>query len=94
MRRAHHNFTGAQIFRRGYNYDLTPVSDAGDATISNTGLLFGSYQADVDAQYVPIQRSLDEADLLNVWTIPIGSAVFAIPPGCAEGEYIGHRLLG
>lgn len=94
MRRAHHNFTGARIFRRGYNYDLIPASGADHAAVSNTGLLFGSFQADVDAQYVPIQRALDEADLLNVWTVPIGSAVFAIPPGCAQGEYIGQALLG
>lgn len=93
MRRAHADFTGARIFRRGYNYDLTPASGA-DTTLSNTGLLFAAYQADVDAQYVPIQRALDEADLLNVWTRPIGSAVFAIPPGCAEGEYVGQTLLG
>jgi dye decolorizing peroxidase len=57
-------------------------------------LLFGSYQADVDAQYVPIQTALAKADLLNVWTTPIGSAVFAIPPGCEQGEYIGQGLLG
>ena len=94
VRRAHHDFTGARIFRRGYNYDLTPASGADQATISNTGLLFGSYQADVDAQYVPIQTALAKADLLNVWTTPIGSAVFAIPPGCEQGEYIGQGLLG
>jgi len=34
-----------------------------------------------------------EADLLNVRTTPIDSAVFAIPPGCAEGEYLGKALL-
>jgi dye decolorizing peroxidase len=26
-------------------------------------------------------------------TTPIGSAVFAIPPGCAKGEYLGQALL-
>jgi dye decolorizing peroxidase len=31
--------------------------------------------------------------LLNQWTTPIGSAVFAIPPGCQEGGYIGDTLL-
>ena len=31
--------------------------------------------------------------LLNEWTTPIGSAVFAIPPGCVEGGYIGDTLL-
>ncbi|WP_430868099.1 Dyp-type peroxidase [Demequina aurantiaca] len=93
VRRAHHDFTGARIFRRGYNYDLTPLPGASESVVSNTGLLFASYQADVDAQFVPIQRALADADLLNVWTTPIGSAVFAIPPGCDEGGYVGQGLL-
>ncbi|WP_084128535.1 Dyp-type peroxidase [Demequina sp. NBRC 110055] len=77
------------IFRRGYNYDVAPAGGG----VSETGLLFASFQADVDAQFTPIQRRLDEADLLNEWTTPIGSAVFAIPPGCAPGGFIGETLL-
>jgi dye decolorizing peroxidase len=79
-----------RIFRRGYNYD-EPVGGA--AGISDSGLLFASFQADVARQFVPIQRRLDELDLLNTWTKPIGSAVFAIPPGCAEGGYVGETLF-
>ncbi len=78
-----------RIFRRGYNYDERPSG----ASVSESGLLFVSFQADVDAQFVPMQRRLDELDLLNEWTVPIGSAVFAIPPGCAEGGFIGETLL-
>ncbi len=48
----------------------------------------------MDAQFVPLQRRLDELDLLNRWTTPVGSAVCAIPPGCAEGGYVGEQLLG
>ncbi len=58
-----------------------------------SGLLFASYQADVDRQFLPIQRRLDESDMLNEWTTPIGSAVYAIPPGCAEGGFIGESLF-
>lgn len=72
-----------RIHRRAYNYDVAPSGPGG---VSNSGLLFASYQADVNAQFVPIQRRLDELDLLNEWTTPIGSAVFAIAPGCAEGD--------
>ncbi|MCC6270646.1 MAG: Dyp-type peroxidase [Microbacteriaceae bacterium] len=89
MRRARSENTGERIFRRGYNYDEAPTGDE----ISNSGLLFVSYQADITKQFVPIQKRLDELDLLNEWTTPIGSAVFAIPPGCAEGGYIGDTLL-
>ena len=56
------------------------------------GLIFASYQADLAAQFLPIQARLAEFDLLNFWTTPIGSAVFAIPPGCAEGGTLGDTL--
>ena len=80
------------IVRLGYNYE--EPAPAGSAALSSTGLLFGAWQANVNRQFVPLQRALDEADLLNVWTTPIGSAVFAIPPGCSEGGYLGEALLG
>jgi len=75
--------------RRGYNYDEGPTGES----VSDAGLIFISYQADVDRQFVPLQRRLDELDLLNQWITPIGSAVFAIPPGCQPGGYIGETLL-
>lgn len=80
---------GQEIFRRGYNYDAVPGSEA----VSESGLIFVSYQADVTAQFVPIQQRLADLDLLNTWTTPIGSAVFAIPPGASEGGYVGETLL-
>lgn len=92
VRRAHVVDPARRIVRLGYSFD-EPAS-AGADTLSDAGLLFGSFQADVDAQFVPIQRALAEADLLNVWTTPVGSAVFAIPPGCEEGGHLGDALLG
>ncbi|MEJ6490388.1 Dyp-type peroxidase [Leucobacter sp. USCH14] len=89
IRRARSEHTDERIFRRAYNYDHAPAG----AEISDSGLLFVSFQADVSKQFLPIQRRLDELDLLNEWTTPIGSAVFAIPPGCREGGYIGETLL-
>ena len=89
LRRSRPDDPAQRIFRRGYNYDQTPP--AGE--VSDAGLLFVSFQADIDRQFVPIQRRLDELDLLNEWTTPIGSAVFAVPPGCQEGGYIGEGIL-
>ncbi|MGO1183791.1 MAG: Dyp-type peroxidase [Micrococcaceae bacterium] len=89
IRRAHSQAPEEQILRRGYNYDRPPQ---GDGRISDTGLVFLSYQADVTRQFLPIQQRLAEGDRLNEWTTPIGSAVFAIPPGCAPGGYIGDSL--
>ena len=71
------------ILRRGYNY-LDP---------QGAGLLFASYQCDVERQFLPIQRRLATADMLNEWTTAIGSAVYAVLPGCAEGSYLGRELF-
>lgn len=91
MRRARGDDTsrGATILRRPYNYSVGP----GAASVSTAGLIFASYQANPIEQFVPIQTRLDKLDILNTWTTPIGSAVFAIPPGCEEGGYIGETLL-
>ncbi|WP_062465339.1 Dyp-type peroxidase [Demequina soli] len=95
---AHVADAGAGIVRMGFSYDdpveAGAVDAAGRPAVSNSGLLFGSWQRDVDAQYVPMQRRLARADLLNTWTTPIGSGVWAIPPGCEEGGFVGETLLG
>ena len=90
MRRARSADPRERFYRRGYNYDDPPQ---GEET-SRSGLIFTSYQADPVKQFVPVQQRLDELDILNIWTTPIGSAVFAIPPGCQEGGFIGDTLLG
>lgn len=87
--RAHRTHPGERIFRRAYNYDDPPAPGA----VSNSGLLFVSFQRDLTAQFLPIQRRLDEFDALNEWTTPVGSAVFAIPPGVGSDSYIGEGLL-
>lgn len=79
-----------RFLRRAYNYDEAPDG----VGVSDSGLIFVAYQADVDVQYVPVQQRLAEADMFNQWSTPVGSAVFAIPPGCREGEYLGQGLLG
>ena len=89
LRRARPEDSSQRIFRRAYNYDAAP----GAGGVSDSGLIFVSYQADVDKQFTPIQRRLDEMDMLNQWTTPIGSAVFAIPPGCREGGFVGEGLF-
>jgi dye decolorizing peroxidase len=89
VRRARSENSNERIFRRSYNYDNAPES--GQA--HNTGLVFLSYQASIADQYMPIQQRLADLDALNEWTVPIGSAVCAILPGCREGEYLGQRII-
>ncbi|TGD09471.1 Dyp-type peroxidase [Brevibacterium sp. LE-L] len=74
-----------QIHRRTFNYETGAGEDS--------GLLFASFQADIERQFLPIQRRLAEVDLLNEWTTPIGSTVWAIPPGAEEGGYVGQSLF-
>jgi len=79
-----------KIFRRPYNYDEPPGPDG----TADSGLVFAAYQRDIGQQFLPIQRNLAEVDLMNAWITPIGSAVFAVPPGCEPGGWIGQGLLG
>jgi dye decolorizing peroxidase len=88
--RAHVADPALKILRRPYNYDGAP--DA--AGRPDSGLIFAAYQADVVRQFLPIQRRLAEKDLMNEWITPIGSAVFAVPPGCGPDGWIGERVLG
>lgn len=81
-----------EIFRRPYNYEDPPAPGSG--ALSESGQIFTSFQADLEGQFIPIQQRLSDLDLLNMWTTPIGSAVFAIPPGCAEGEFVGQSVIG
>lgn len=89
MRRAMPATPHERFLRRPYSYDDPPEADR----TSNAGLVFVAFCADPVRQFLPVQERLAEADLLNLWTTPIGSAVFAVLPGCAEGEILGGGLL-
>ncbi|MEV4118788.1 Dyp-type peroxidase [Micromonospora sp. NPDC049645] len=90
LTRAHVGDDRQRILRRPYNYDGAPTAEGH----ADSGLIFASYQADIARQFLPIQRRLADRDLLNEWTTPIGSAVFAIPPGCQPDGWIGEQVLG
>ena len=81
---------GAPFLRRGYNYDLGARADG----TTDAGHIFTAYTNDIEGRFVPVQRTLAELDLLNQWTTPIGSAVFALPPGAEPGGWVGETLLG
>ncbi len=90
MRRAHASVPHERFLRRPYSYD-----DSGQPTPGEgSGLIFVAFAADPIRQFVPVQQRLAEKDLLNLWTTPIGSAVFAVLPGAREGEILGQALLG
>jgi dye decolorizing peroxidase len=89
IRRAAPAAEGERIFRRPFSYEAG-ISAQGSLDV---GLLWTAYQRDMSTQFIPIQRRLDELDLLNKWTVPIGSAEFAIPGGVREGSIIAQALF-
>lgn len=89
IRRAAPQRPEQRIFRRPFSYHKG-VSSEGTPDV---GLLWTAYQKNIETQFVPIQRRLDELDLLNQWTVPIGSATFAIPRGITGSELLGEGLF-
>ncbi len=89
IRRSRTDDPSQRFLRRPYTYD-----DHAVGVPSNHGLIFIAFQKDLEHQFLPIQQQLAELDLLNQWTTPIGSAVFAIPRGARSGEYLGQALFG
>ena len=89
IRRAAPSRPGERIFRRPFSYH-EGVSSSGTPDV---GLLWTAYQKDIETQYLPIQKRLEQLDLLNEWTVPIGSATFAIPKGVMQGEILAEALL-
>lgn len=80
---------GARLLRRGYNY-----ADGNDQLgLLDAGLFFMAYQRDPRRQFIPIQQRLAASDKLNEYIQHVGSGVFAIPPGVAQGSYVGSTLF-
>jgi dye decolorizing peroxidase len=80
---------GAAMLRRPFSYH-----DGLDADGSvDAGLLFVCWQADPMRGFVPVQRKLDRGDALSGFIRHESSALFVVPGGAADGEYVGQRLL-
>ena len=79
-----------QMRRRAYNYT---IADPTRRTGEDSGLVFIAFVADVEEQFVPVQQRLAESDRLNEWITTIGSAVYFVPPGAAEDDFVGRGLL-
>lgn len=78
-----------KFLRRPFNYDNGFDAEGKP----DVGLIFAAYTSNIRDRFIPVQERLAEMDLLNLWTTPIGSSVFVIPPGCNEGGFIGETLL-
>ena len=83
------NNGGAKMLRRGYNF----VDGSDRLGRMDAGLFFLAYVRDPRTQFIPIQTKLGLGDRLSEYIQHTGSALFAVPPGIAEGEYIGQSLF-
>jgi deferrochelatase/peroxidase EfeB len=80
---------GAKMLRRGYNF----VDGSDGLGRLDAGLFFLAYVRDPRTHFVPIQMKLGQGDGLSEYVQHTGSALFAIPPGIAQGEHIGQALF-
>jgi deferrochelatase/peroxidase EfeB len=80
---------GAKMLRRGYNF----VDGSDGLGRLDAGLFFLAYVRDPRTHYIPIQMKLGQGDGLSEYVQHTGSALFAIPPGIAQGQYVGQALF-
>jgi deferrochelatase/peroxidase EfeB len=80
---------GQRLLRRGYSY-----AGGVDEGAAGAGQLFICFQRDPRRQFIPIQHHLALGDLLGEHTEHVGSAIFACPPGCRPGGFVGETLVG
>jgi deferrochelatase/peroxidase EfeB len=83
------NNGGAKMLRRGYNF----VDGSDGLGRMDAGLFFLAYVQDPRKQFIPIQMKLGLGDGLSEYLQHTGSALFAIPPGIAQGEYVGQTMF-
>jgi deferrochelatase/peroxidase EfeB len=83
------NNGGAKMLRRGYNF----VDGSDGLGRLDAGLFFLAYVRDPRTHFIPIQLKLGLGDGLSEYIQHTGSALFAIPPGIAQGGYVGEALF-
>jgi deferrochelatase/peroxidase EfeB len=90
VRLVHPDFNdGVRMLRRGYNFvDGTNPLGGLDA-----GLFFLAFVRNPDTHFIPIQTKMAANDALMEYLKVNGSALFAVPPGAAKGEYVGQALF-
>ncbi|KAA1418605.1 deferrochelatase/peroxidase EfeB [Nocardioides humilatus] len=80
---------GIRMLRRGYNF----VDGSNDIGGLEAGLFFIGYVRDPRTHFIPIQRAMAAQDALMEYLKFTGQALFAVPPGVREGEYVGQALF-
>jgi len=80
---------GVRMLRRGYNF----VDGSNDIGGLEAGLFFIAYVRDPRTHFIPVQRAMAARDALMEYLKFTGQALFAVPPGIKDGEYVGQALF-
>ena len=90
VRIVHPDFNqGARMLRRGYNF----VDGSNSLGGLDAGLFFLAFVRNPDTHFIPIQTRMAAQDAMMEYLKVSGSALFAVPPGTAEGEHVGQALF-
>jgi deferrochelatase/peroxidase EfeB len=80
---------GAKMLRRGYNF----VDGSNALGGLDAGLFFLAFVRDPRTDFIPVQQRMAQHDALAEYLSFTSSALFAVPPGAGEGEYVGQALF-
>ena len=80
---------GARMLRRGYNF----VDGSNDLGGLDAGLFFVAFVRDPRTHFIPVQNAMAKTDALMEYLKVNGSALFAVPPGVGDGEFVGQSLF-
>ncbi len=80
---------GVRILRRGYNF----VDGSNSVGGLDAGLFFLAYLRDPRTHFIPLQRAMSRSDAMMEYLRFTGQALFAVPPGVAQGEHVGQALF-
>jgi deferrochelatase/peroxidase EfeB len=90
---------GARILRRPYSYNdgVNFTSERWppwrQGMEYDAGLFFICYQKDVRTGFVKIFDQMSKIDMMNQFLTHASSAVFACPPGIAQGGFLADKLF-
>ena len=77
------------MLRRGYNF----VDGSNPLGGLDAGLFFIAFVRDPRTHFVPLQNRMAAHDAMMEYLQFTSSAIFAVPPGTAAGEYVGQTLF-
>jgi deferrochelatase/peroxidase EfeB len=81
---------GQRMLRRAYNF----IEGSDSMGHLSAGLYFIAYVSAPSVNFTPIQMRLSHSDKMNEYVRYESKAIFACPPGLAEGEDWGTALFG